>query len=135
MKILINIKKAFYLLGGFFLPKKIITMNKFETESRKNFKGNDVDEVIEMNYDVAKSQFGMLKNLADTHLTMMKGQLKKLEVTKNKLLYPSTQIENADAYSKSVLEAERSIATLKEDISVAEKTRDFYAGILEEINS
>ena len=135
MKILINIRKAFYFLGGFFLPKKIITMNKFETESRKNFKGDDIDDVIQTNYEIANSQFGMLKNLADTHLTMLKGQLKKLGVNKNKVLYPSVQIENADKYSKSVLDAEKSIAILKEDISVAEKTRDFYAGILEEINS
>lgn len=110
-------------------------MNKFETESRKNFKGDDIDDVIQTNYEIANSQFGMLKNLADTHLTMLKGQLKKLGVNKNKVLYPSVQIENADKYSKSVLEAERSIATLKDEISIAEKTRDFYAGILQEINS
>lgn len=106
-------------------------MNKFIKESKKNFSNGTLDDVIENNYSIAKSQFTALESLAKVETEMLKSRLKTAKTNFSKALFPGYEIKNADEYAKNVLKAKQAVVLIEEEIKAIERTQKFY----EEVNT
>lgn len=105
-------------------------MNKFIKESKKNFSNGTLDDVIENNYSIAKSQFTALESLAKVEAEMLKSRLKTAKTKFSKSLFPGYEIKNADEYAKTVLEAKKEVISIEEEIKAIEKTQKFYEEVI-----
>ena len=110
-------------------------MNKFKTESVKNFNGNSFEDIIDNNFEIANSQFSALVQFTKTNESMLKSKLRSAESEKRKVLFPGKPITNADQYAKDVLEAEKVIIAIKDEIEAVKKAGKFYQETLDLINA
>ena len=109
-------------------------MNKFKTESVKNFKGDSYEDIIDNNFEIANSQFSALVQFTKTNESMLKSKLRNAKTEKRKVLFPGKPITDADQYAKSVLDAEKVIISIEEEIEAVKKAGKFYQETLDEIN-